>query len=212
MKDNKDIKTLITFISLIILILGIFLFNVIKNKKIENIDRKVEYIFDNFTHNNVYEYGNKLFFQAIELLNKKDVFEYEKDGNNKLKYFSIGDIYKYRKIINPIIIIDTFTKTETNKYLELKKIKKFQNNYYRVVYEEEYNDKYIGSIVDIDSYNDKFVYFKSINYYCDNYQYIGDLEEKPNCNYTKTETKYTLILENNNLKIYNLEEIKDILK
>jgi len=56
------------------------------------------------------------------------------------------------------------------------------------------------------------VYFKSINYYCENYEYIGLLDDIPNCKYTSDETKFTLILENNNKKISKIEEIKNILK
>lgn len=210
--NNNDKKTLIVFAILVILIVGIFVFNNFKDKKIDNIDRKVTYIFNNLTYDGVYNASSKLFLQAIDLLNKRNVFEYEKDNSGNIKYYAINNHNQYRKIQNFVIVSNTFAKEEVIKYMDYKKIIKYENSYYIETYTEELNQNYVGSILDIDTYNDKYVYFKSINYYCENSNYLGLLDEEPNCSYTSNKTNFTIVLENNNLRINDLEEIKNIMQ
>lgn len=211
MKDN-DKKTLALFIVLIILIIGVGIFNMYKNKALNNIDRKIEYIFNNLTYDNVYQEGTKLFFQTIDLINNKYVFTYEKDANGKVKLYSINEYNNYRKIQNFMLVSNTLKQNELEKYINLKKIIKHENNYYIETYQEEYNNKYVGSIIDIKNYDNDYVYFTSTNYYCENYKYLGLLEDEPNCNHTTTNSEFTIVLENNNLRINNLEDIINILK
>jgi len=211
MKNNKI--TLSTFITLIIAIIVLLIYNIIQNNKLNNVDRKIEYIFNNYTYDRVYINGSNLFFKAIELLNNNEIFIFEKDDNNIIKNYVINDEKEYKKINNFNIVSNILSDHEIKKYMNLNGIIKYENNYYIVSSEKEkINNKYIGSILDIYSYDDKYVYFKSINYYCENYEYIGLLDDIPNCKYTSDETKFTLILENNNLRISNLEEIRSILK
>lgn len=209
--NSSDRKNLIIFILLIVAIMSIFIFNIYKNRKLE-VDRKVEYIFDRFAYSTVFNEGNDLFFQAVELLNKKNGLEYERNRDESYKYYAINNYNHYRRITNFMLVTDTLKISEVNKFMELKKIIKHENSYYIETYKEEYNKNYIGSILDIESYDDNYIYFNSTNYYCDNSEYIGPLESAPNCNYTSSNTKFTLTLENNNLRVNSLEEIINVLK
>jgi len=209
--NSNDRKNLIIFILLVIAIIGISIFNVYKNRDLK-VDRKVEYIFNRFTYDTVLNEGNNLFFQTIELLNKKNSLEYERNRNESYKYYSINNYNNYRRITNFMLVTDTLKKSEVNEFMKLKKIIKYENSYYIETYKEEYNKTYVGSILDIESYDNNFVYFNSTNYYCNNSEYIGSLEKAPNCDYTSSNTKFTLTLENNNLRVNSLEEIKNILK
>lgn len=209
--NSNDKKNLIIFILLIIAIIGISIFNVYKNRDLK-VDRKVIYIFNRFTYDTVLNEGNNLFFQTIELLNKKNSLEYERNRDESYKYYSINNYNNYRRITNFMLVTDTLKKSEINEFMKLKKIIKYENSYYIETYKEEYNKTYVGSILDIESYDNNFVYFNSTNYYCNNSEYIGSLEKTPNCDYTSSNTKFTLTLENNNLRVNSLEEIKNILK
>ena len=211
MNNNNDKKSLIIFILLVVAIISIFIFNVYKNKKLE-VDRKIEYIFDNFTYDSVFNEGVDLFFQTIELLNQKNILKYERNRDESYKYYAINNYNHYRRITNFMLVTDTLKISEVEKFMKYKKIINYENSYYIETYNEEYNKDYIGSILDIESYDDKYVYFNSTNYYCDNGEYIGYLESEPNCNNTSINSKFTLTLENNNLRVNNLEEIINILK
>lgn len=209
---NKDKLNIGIFILLIVLILGVAIYNGVKNKRLENIDRKVEYIFDTMTYDMVFNKGTELFTQGIKLLISDNELVYEKNKANEVIFFSINNYHEYKKVENFSLIFDTFTKEEVTKYMELKKIIYHKNNYYIENYKNQNNTNYIGSIIDIDNYDDKYVYFKSANFYCDNYEYKGVLENIPNCNYTSNEKKFTLIHENNSLKLSNLEELINIIQ
>lgn len=208
---NKDRVTLIIFITLIILIFAVFLMNLYKNRKLENVDRKVDYIFETFTYDTIYKAGTELFFQTIELLNK-DIFEYEKNANGSIKFFSINNYNSYRKINNFTIVSNTLTNSEIEKFMTLKKIINYENNYYREIYTEEINSTYIGSSIELDYYDENYAYFKSVNYYCNDYNYIGNIEEEPDCLYSTRESTFKIERENNNLRISSLEEITSILE
>jgi len=84
---EKDKLTLFVFIGLIVIILGILVFNIYKTKKLDNVDRRVEYIFNNLTYDNVFNKGSELFLQTIKLLNNSDIWEFERDVNGKIIYY-----------------------------------------------------------------------------------------------------------------------------
>ena len=208
---NSNKKTIIVFIFLILAIVTILFFNMFSHRKL-NVNRKIDYIFGKFTYNIAFKEGNDLFFQTIELLNAENTLEYEKNFDGKDKFYSINNYNNYRKIINFMIVTNTLKISEVTKFMELKKIIKHENNYYIENYKEEFNKNYIGSILEIEDYDSNYIYFKSLNYYCKDEKYIGKLNNTPECNYTRTETKITLTLENNNLRVNNLEEIKNVIK
>lgn len=201
---KEDIKTLIVFIILIIAIISVLGINLYKNRKLENVDRKIKYIMG-YSYDTIYNKGSNLFLQTISLLNDKDVFEYAKNNDGSIKKYAIENINDYIKINNFSIALNTFTDSSLKEYMNKKDIIYFEDNYYMKDYINESNN-YIGSIIDIDTYDNSKITFKSINYYCDNTKYIGLLEDIPECNYTFNETKFNIVLENNMFKI---EDIKD---
>ncbi|MBE6156319.1 MAG: hypothetical protein E7161_01045 [Firmicutes bacterium] len=210
---EKDKLTLFVFIGLIVIILGILVFNIYKTKKLDNVDRRVEYIFNNLTYDNVFNKGSELFLQTIKLLNNSDIWEFERDVNGKIIYYAINNYNQYKKIRNFHIVNTTLNSVEIQKYMNEKNIIKYENNYYiETNNDEELKSNYIGSNIEIKSYDNNYVYFKCINYYCDDYEYNGIIEEIPSCNYTDSESIFTLVLENNNLRVNNLEEIRNIIK
>jgi len=208
--EKKDKLTIIVFIFLIISIIIVIGINIYQNRKLNNIDRKIEYIMG-YTYDTVLNKGEKLFLQTIELFNNKNIFEYSKDLSNSVKYYVIGDKQNYLKINNFSIAKNNFSNNALEKYMEYKKIIKFENNYYIEDIKIEKND-FIGSIVEIDNYDNKKVYFNSTNYYCENGEYIGILEKTPNCNFTKSETRFSIELQNGLFKISDIEEFKLIVK
>lgn len=208
---KEDIKILLIFIILILLIIGLLIFDrYTDNKRIE-IDRKIEYIFGNIPYDNVYKEGKKLFLNAIKVVNTNN-YEYEKDYLGKIKFYSIDKINNYKKIMNFDLINQTFTEKEINRFKTDKRIITKENNYYIEDMKENLKDDYIGSIIIIDSYDKDYVYFKSTNYYCKNIEYIGLLDSIPDCKYQTSDTMFTIVLENNKLKINNYQEILKIIK
>ncbi len=207
---KEDIKTLIVFIILIIAIISVWGINSYKNRKLENVDRKIEYIMG-YSYDTIYNKGSNLFLQTISLLNDKDVFEYAKNNDGSIKRYAIENINDYIKINNFSIAINTFSDSSLKEYMNKKEIIYFEDNYYIKNYKNESNN-YIGSIIDIDTYDASKITFKSINYYCDNTKYIGLLEDIPKCNYTFNETKFSIVLENNIFKIENIKDFEFISK
>ena len=208
MKKN-DIKYIIIFILLIVLIVGTIIFSYLKNKPLNDVDRKIEYIFNNLTYDDVLNMSKKTFNNALKLI--KNDFDYEVDGD-ELVLYSINDYNNYKKILNYSLINSTLKSNIINNYLYNKKIIQYKNEYYIESYENSYNKNYVGSILSINNHGYKFVTIKSINYYCENSNFIGAINTEPECEYTKTDTKFTLSLENNLLKVNNLEEIERILQ
>ena len=206
---KKDKLTIATFIFLIISILLIVGINFYKNRPLKNIDRKIEYIMG-YNSNIILDKGENLFKQTIELLTNKDVFEYAKGNDNEIKYYSINKINNYQKIKNFSIVKNILSESAIVDYMNSKNIINFENSYYIVLKDEE-KINYIGSIINIDSCTNNTVTFKSINYYCDNYKYIGLIDEMPNCNYETKETKFNLIYKDNTFRIANVEEFKNII-
>lgn len=208
MKKN-DKLTIIIFISLIISILLIVGINYKKNKKLENVDRKIEYIMG-YNYNTVLNKGEKLFKETIELLTNDNVFEYTKDINEKTKYYSINKVKNYKRINNFSVAKNILSEDALKEYMEYKNIIYFENSYY-IVDEKINKTNYIGSSIKIDSYDNSKIIFKSINYYCDNGLYIGFVEEIPVCNYETKETKFMIAYIDNSFKISSINEFKQIL-
>ena len=57
--------------------------------------------------------------------------------------------------------------------------------------------------------NDK-VYFKSTNYYCDDIEFIGNIYDLPNCEYTKKETMFSVVAENKMIRIFTIKDFLEI--
>lgn len=207
-KEDKNV--LIIFVILILLIICLLIYNIYLNNKREVVDRKIEYIFDKYTYSAVLKQGTYLFFNTLKLSDIK-TFEYEKN-NNEINYYSINDYNKYKKIINYNLINDTLSSNEINKYLKDKKIIKYDNYYYIKNYSEKINYDYIGSIIEISNYDDKKVYFKSTNYYCKNEEFQGLLEREPECSYKNNITNFTIINENDFLRIDSYNDIAKIIQ
>ena len=207
MKEDK--KILIIFIIVISLLFLLFIYNDYLNRR-ELIDRKVIKIFNKYNYNEIIEKSNNTFLNAIRILNTNNL-DYAMADSTGVMYFTINDNFYYRKINNFYLISNTLREDDLEKYMNDKKIIIYENNYYIDNYKDSTNEDYIGSIIDLIKYDDKYLYFKSNNYYCSNYEYIGLLEEEPNCNYTNTETNFKLVFEDNNIKINDLEEIKQII-
>jgi len=211
---NKDRFTIIVFILLIVMMVGLFIYHIYENNLKNDVNRKVEYIFHDYTYQMIYSKGCELFDKSINLLINKDVLEFEKNLNGKYAYYSVDNCNNCKKIVNAVSFTNILSDSEINKYMVSNNIIKYENLYYiKDNIDYEYNKNYIGSIIDIDSYDDKYTYFKSINYYCDNsVKYLGILDEEPDCNYTKKVTSFKIKLENKNIRLDNLESLKDIVK
>ncbi len=211
MKKNDEI-ILGIFIVVIILIgcIGIYYYS--SNKKGEDkVDRKVKLIFDKYTYNDVYEKGKEIFLEGINIFRDKNTITYDVDDFNKLRHYAILDYTNYLKITNFFVVDNVFSKNEVKKFMELNNIVEVENSYYIKSRITGVDSNYIGSMVEIDSYDDKLVNFKSTNYYCDNEEFKGILTDSPSCDYKKEESKFSIVLENNTLRLNNLEEIKNIL-
>ena len=102
---KDEIKTLIIFIILvasIILVVGV---NYQKNKKLNDVDRKIEFIFG-YTYDSVLVKGEELFLETISLFNDKTVFEFEKNLDESIKKYAINDVTDYKKITNFSVAIN----------------------------------------------------------------------------------------------------------
>ena len=184
MKKN-DIKYIVIFILLIVLIVGTIIFSYYKNRPLNNVDRKIEYIFNNLTYDDVFNMSENTF-------------------NNNYN--------NYKKILNYSLISNTLKNNLIDSFLNSKKIINYKGEYFIETYSNNYNNDYVGSVLSINNHGDNFVTINSTNYYCKDSKFIGVINTEPKCDYTKTESKFTLSLEGNLLKVNNLEEIERILK
>ena len=208
MKKN-DIKYIVIFILLIVLIVGTIIFSYYKNRPLNNVDRKIEYIFNNLTYDDVLNMSENTFNNALKLV--KNDFEYEID-NNEIVLYSINNYNNYKKILNYSLISNTLKNNLIDSFLNSKKIINYKGEYFIETYSNNYNNDYVGSVLSINNHGDNFVTINSTNYYCKDSKFIGVINTEPKCDYTKTESKFTLSLEGNLLKVNNLEEIERILK
>ncbi len=206
MKENK--KIIIIFVSIILILIGVFCYYEYKNRR--NTDERKVNILGNFSYAEVVELSNQIFLNAVKILNANNL-EVETNHNNVIRFYSINDYDEYKKINNFLIVINTLNISDLRKYMEEKRIIKVDNNYYIENYEDITNQDYIGSIIEISDYDDKYIYFNSENYYCADSEYIGLLETKPTCDYTIKNTTFKLVLEEDELKISNIEDIRKII-
>ena len=189
MKENK--KIIIIFVSIIVILIGVFCYYEYKNRR--NTDERKVNILGNFSYSEVVELSNQIFLNAVKILNANNL-EVETNHNNVIRFYSINDYDEYKKINNFLTVINTLNINDLRKYME-----------------EKTNQDYIGSIIEISDYDDKYIYFNSENYYCTDSEYIGLLETKPTCDYTVKNTTFKLVLEEDELKISNIEDIRKII-
>ncbi len=208
---REDIRTLLLFIIIVLLIGLCCLYNDYRNRTLNNIDRKVDVIFNKYSYDLMVEQGQTLFFDTIKFLNSEN-YGYEEEFGGDIRIYTINDYNRYKKIVNFSVIKDLINSTELANFMNLKKIINYEDEFYIESYKEEINENYIGSIIELMNYDTNFANFKSTNYYCENANYQGLLTNAPNCNYTFTETNYSLNLEGNILKINNIEDIYKIIK
>ena len=207
--EKKDKLTIIIFVILVISIITLAGINYYKNRPLENVDRKIEYIMG-YSYDTVLNKGESLFEDTIELLINPDIFDYAKNTNGKITFYSINKVNTYKKIKNFSIVKNILNEDSLKKYMTDKNIIYYEDSYY--INDEEFtNTNYIGSIIDILSYDDKKVTFSSVNYYCNNTKYIGILEEEPNCNYEIKKTNFNIDFIDNTFRISNIEEFKQII-
>lgn len=207
--EKKDKLTLIVFIFLIVAIIFVVGVNSYKNRKLNDVDRKIEYIMG-YSYDTVLNKGYSLFFQTVNLLNNS-AFDYARNLDQSIRYYSINEINNYIKINNFSLAINNFSENGLKEFMEYKKIIYFENNYF--MEDKKLNtNNYIGSIIDIEKYDESSVLFKSVNYFCDNFNYLGILYEEPNCNYLKEESTFTVVFENNMFKINSINDFKFLIK
>ena len=106
--NKKDKVIIIVFILLIVAILFVLGINSYKNRKLENIDRKIEYVLG-YTYDEVLNKGENLFLQTLNLLINDNIFEYEKNLDESVKHYSINGKGNYAKIKNYSIILNNFS-------------------------------------------------------------------------------------------------------
>ena len=207
MKD-KDFKTIIIFVLLIILIAILLSYNVIK-KDINNndVDRKVIYI-NNMTYDEVYNKSKIIFKDIMDIL-VKNSFDYEKNSNGKDKVYSINRT-DYKKITNISILFSKIKEQDIDKFISYRNILIKDNNYYML---NDYNieTSYIGSHIKINGYTDDYINIKSIDYYCDDEEYMGIIDDEIICNNTK-ESNFKIVFINNELIFDNLEDLINIVQ
>lgn len=207
--EKKDIKTLVIFILLVVGIITVTGINAYKNRKLENVDRKIKYVMG-YTYDSVLNKGENLFSLTMSLMLDKDVFEYEKELDESISHYVIDKKSNYVKIKNFSLVLNNFTDNGINEYMNYKEIVYKDNAYYMQDLKVDRNN-YIGSILEIDSYNEEIVTFKSTNYYCTDREYIGVLDEVPTCDYQEKVTYFDLYHIDNTFKIDFNENLINIL-
>lgn len=203
---KEDKRNIVIFIVLIVLIIVLLVYNIGKSIKNNNVNRKVLYI-NNINYSVVEKEAFDLFYDGIDfLLNKGFIYEKNNKGKDNIYKFNNKD---YKKIMNISSIM--FKINNIDSFINYKNIIIYDNEYY--VINDKINTNYIGSKLKIDSYSNSKVILKSINYYCDNYEYIGNIkDDNIKCNYKKNESNIELIFNNRELIINNIDELIKIIK
>ena len=202
---KENIKQIIIFCLLIITIIIIILINIYQNKKLD-VNRKKVVIFNKYSYNYILNEGKNIFFNTYNLMNN-NILQYEEKSNQKVIY-KINN-QNYYKIINYDLINNLLTKKAQNELMNDQNIILDNNEYYIEIKNIKNSYNYVGSFFEITSYNDKFINFKTTNYFCDNYEYIGRLEVEPQCDFKINNTNFTITLENNLIKLTSYNEIKN---
>ncbi len=206
MKENKRI--IILYILLILIFSLLFVYEKYRDKKLD-VDRKVEMIFNEYSYNDAISMSNRLFLDTMYILNTNNL-KVELNSIDRIRYYIFDDNKSYKKIIDEGKIYNTLADKDLEIYMEEKRIIKQDNSYYIEDYIDECNEDYIGSMLSVKEYNDKEIVFNSVNYYLKDGNYKGLLDEEPKYD-SKKEIEFRIILENNSLKITDIEKLMEIL-
>ncbi len=207
---KEDIRYLIMFIILILLIGLFWLYNDYRERDI-NVNRKINYIYHNYTYDTALKESKRLFQNSLAILNINN-YEYKMTNENKYELYNINGQDDYKKILSFDLIFHTFTEDDVDKFMENFGIVEEEKEFYIQETSMKTNKDYVGSIIDVFNYDKDYLYLKSDNYYCENGQFSGLLSEKPTCDYIYTSTTFKLKEENGNLRIADYEEILQIIK
>ena len=205
MEENKRI--VILYILLILIFSLLFVYEKYIDRK-NDVDRKVDKLFNKYTYNEAVEISNNLFINAMELLNTNNL-KIEINNAERIKYY-VFDNKTYKKIIEDGKMLNTFAHKDLEKYIEMKKIINRDNNYYIEDYVDEYNKDYIGSMLNVKEYNDKEIVFNSINYYLKDGEYKGLFDEEPIYD-SKKEIEFRVVFEDSILKITDIDKLMEII-
>lgn len=180
--------------------------NNLKEKEVVEPPRtKIKYIFDNMSFKEALTIGEEKFLKTIKLV-ANDYFEYKKDIDDSFKKYYINNDY-YIEVINYGRIKEFLNKQSIEEYNNLVNYLYFENKDYVKQYTKNINEKYVGSILSISSYDNKEIRYQVKNYYCNDYHFVGILKEEPNCTIESiTDSYFTLVKEGSILKIKDLNE------
>lgn len=196
-------------VSILIVILVICFIDY-KNNKTKELEikperTKIEYIFDNMSYNQALEMGEDRFLKAIKLA-ANDYFDYKKESNDYYKKYYINNEY-YVEVINYGSIREFLNKQSIDDYNNLFGYLYYEKKDYIKKYSKSINDNYVGSVLSIDSYDNLEIRYTVNNYYCNDYHFVGILNEEPKCNIENiTNTSFSLIKEGSILKIKDFNE------
>ncbi len=208
--DSKNRRTLVIFIILIVLIISLGIFNLVKGLNKQEVDRKVDKIFGMYSFDEILNKGEELFLNGINILKDNKAFLYEKDNMNKTLIYSINGYNKYKKISNFSLVTNTISAEELDNFMNYKKIIYYENGYYMESYNNKYDGNFIGSILEIDSYNDETTTFKVESYYDENSEFVGIFEERKD-NYQTITSMFTINNESGLIRVDNYQELINIL-
>jgi hypothetical protein len=167
---------------------------------------KVEYIFGTMNEDEVLNKGKNIFLDTIKVISY-DYFETEKDNSDNYNIYNINNENGYLRVLNYSKVNELFNTVDIDKYNTLVGYINYENKDYIKVFSKELNNNYVGSIITLEDYDNDIVTYKSINYYCNNYKFIGILDNIPECDITNTsENIFTLRKYNNTLKVNDIEE------
>lgn len=214
MKNKKLLIPLILCALLIIGLTVLLVFYIVnKDNKKESTDRTVlEYVTGNITYDNALSKGREYFIDTIKLV-ANDYLEYDESFDGNINLYLVNNVDGYVKVKNYGLIKNFLNDSSIKIYNDEVGYVSSEGNDYIKNYKKDIFTSYVGSIIDIETITENIIEYKAINYYCNNYQFVGLLESKPTCNITKeSESTFTLVNENNILKINNLNEFLDTKK
>lgn len=180
--------------------------NNLKEKEVVESPRtKIEYIFDNMSFKEALTVGEEKFLKTIKLV-ANDYFEYKMDIDDSFKKYYINNDY-YIEVINYGKVKEFLNKQSIEEYNNLVNYLYFENKDYVKQYTKNINEKYVGSILSISSYDNEEIRYQVKNYYCNDYHFVGILKEEPECIIESiTDSYFTLVKEGSILKIKDLNE------
>lgn len=173
---------------------------------------KIDLIFGSVSYEAAKEKGQEYFLNTIKLM-AGDLIKYDETVDNKIKNYRI-DGYDYYALINNYEDIKAFLSNNAiNQYNEFYEVKEFENKYYTKKYRYNTNKEYVGSIIELNNYNDQEIFYNIKSYYCSDGEFKGILDKEPDCHITQTKDQtFTMVYENKMLKIKDLSEFNDTKK